>query len=209
MYLAAILVPAYLLGSIPFGLLLDKIAGSGDLRQTGSGNIGATNVLRTGRRDLAALTLLLDAGKGACATLLASRFGAEPAAWGALAAVAGHMFPVWLAFRGGKGVATAFGAWAALAWPVAALSGALWLVLVAAFRKSSVGAIGALVLGAPLLLWGMLELQLTGRLPLNLPGDPSHLTTAVVISVLVLLRHHANIRRLLAGTEPELTRGSK
>ena len=183
-YWATVLVPAYLLGSIPFGLILGRLAGVGDVRQRGSGNIGATNVLRTGRRDLALATLVLDAAKGTLAVVLALRFGPEPAGWAALAAVTGHMFPVWLGFRGGKGVATTFGALLAL-----------------------VGALGALVVGAPLLLWGLLELQRAGHLPIRLPGDPAHLPSLILIALLITFRHHANVRRLLKGTEPEIDLG--
>ncbi len=201
-YWASVLAPAYLLGSIPSGLILGRLAGVGDVRQHGSGNIGATNVLRTGRVGLAALTLLLDAGKGALAVALADRLGPGPAGWAALAVVLGHMFPVWLRFRGGKGVATTFGALAALAWPVALASGLAWVALVAIFRRSSVGALGALVAVAPGWLWGLLALQRAGILPLELPGDPVHLPVLLVIALLIALRHHANVRRLVLGTEP-------
>jgi len=206
-YWATVLVPAYLLGSIPFGLILGRLAGVGDLRRRGSGNIGATNVLRTGRRDLALATLVLDAGKGTLAVVLALRFGPEPAGWAALAAVAGHMFPVWLGFRGGKGVATTFGALLALTWPVALVSGVGWVALVAIFRRSSVGALGALVVGAPALLWGLRELQRAGHLPIGLPGDPAQLPPLILIALLITFRHHANMRRLLKGTEPEIDLG--
>lgn len=208
MYWATVLVPAYLLGSIPFGLILGRLSGVGDVRQRGSGNIGATNVLRTGRRDLALATLVLDAGKGTLAVVLALRFGPEPAGWAALVAVTGHMFPVWLCFRGGKGVATTFGALLALTWPVALVSGVGWIALVAIFRRSSVGALGALVVGAPALLWGLLELQRAGHLPIGLPGDPAHLPSLILIALLITFRHHANVRRLLKGTEPEIDFGA-
>ena len=206
-YWATVLVPAYLLGSIPFGLILGRLAGVGDVRQRGSGNIGATNVLRTGRRDLALATLVLDAAKGTLAVVLAVRFGPEPAGWAALAAVTGHMFPVWLGFRGGKGVATTYGTLLALTWPVALVSAAGWVALVSIFRKSSVGALGALAAGAPVLLWGLLELQRAGHLPIGLPGDPAHLSSLILIALLVTFRHHANVRRLLKGTEPEIDLG--
>ncbi len=206
-YWATVLVPAYLLGSIPFGLILGRLAGVGDVRRGGSGNIGATNVLRTGRRGLALATLILDAAKGTLAVVLATRFGPEPAGWAALTAVIGHMFPVWLRFRGGKGVATTYGTLLALAWPVALPTGVAWVALVAISRKSSVGALGAVVVGAPALLWGMLELQRAGFLPIDLPGDPAHLPSLILIALLVALRHHANIRRLLNGTEPEINLG--
>ena len=155
---------------------------------------------------LAAATLLLDAGKGAVAVAFVEPLGPEPAAWAALAAVVGHMFPVWLLFRGGKGVATTFGALTRPrmagctrgrgrpGWDLAAIS-----------RRSSVGAIGALVLGTPALLWSLLELQRAGHLPISLPGDPAHLPSLAVIALLVALRHHSNIRRLIAGTEPEIS----
>ena len=198
---------ATVLGSIPFGLILGRLAGVGDVRRRGSGNIGATNVLRTGRRDLALATLVLDAGKGTLAVWLALRFGPEPAGWAALAAVTGHLFPVWLGFRGGKGVATTFGALLALTWPVALVSGVGWVALVAIFRRSSVGALGALVVGAPVLLWGLLELQRAGHLPIGLPGDPAHLPSLILIALLITFRHHANVRRLLKGTEPEIDLG--
>lgn len=201
---ASAVVPAYLIGSVPFGLLLVRAARLGDLRDIGSGNIGATNVLRTGRRGLAAATLLLDAGKGTLAVLAAARYGPEPAAWGALAAVLGHMFPVWLLFRGGKGVATTFGALAALSWPAAAGAGAVWLLVAAAFRTSSLAALASLCLAAPALLWGLLEFQRAGHLPLGLPGDPAHLPVLGAVAVLVALRHHANVRRLLRGEEPKI-----
>ncbi len=206
-YWATVLVPAYLLGSIPFGLILGRLAGVGDVRRGGSGNIGATNVLRTGRRGLALATLVLDAGKGTLAVMLAARFGPEPAGWAALTAVVAHMFPVWLRFRGGKGVATTYGTLLALAWPVALPSGVAWVALVAISRRSSVGALGAVVVGAPVLLWGMLALQRAGFLPIDLPGDPAHLPALLLIALLVALRHHANIRRLLNGTEPKISLG--
>ncbi len=201
-YWASVLAPAYLLGSVPFGLILGRLAGLGDMRQRGSGNIGATNVLRSGRPGLAAATLLLDAGKGTLAVVLADRFGPGPAGWAALAAVLGHLFPVWLRFGGGKGVATAYGTLVALSWPVALASGLGWVTLVAVCRRSSVGALGALAAGAPLSLWGLLALQRAGHLPLQLPGDPAHLNALLAIAILVTLRHHANVRRLMLGTEP-------
>src|SRR5579863_6882563 len=124
----------YLLGSIPFGWLLTRLAGLGDIRAIGSGNIGATNVLRTGRKGLAALTLLFDLGKGSTAVALAAHWGREPALVAAGAVILGHMFPVWLGFRGGKGVATALGVLLALAWPLAVLAAALWLVTARVFH---------------------------------------------------------------------------
>ena len=189
--LAAIAVLGYLLGSIPFGLLLTRAAGLGDIRRVGSGNIGATNVLRTGRRMLAFGTLLLDGAKGAAAVLagllLAGRWGL---AVGGLAAVLGHLFPVWLGFRGGKGVATGFGVMIAAS-PIAGLAaGAVWIAVAAATRLSSAGALSAFV-AAPLLAWA-------------LGARPLVVALAACVAALVWARHHANIRRLLAGTEPRI-----
>jgi len=170
----------FLLGSIPFGLLLTRAAGLGDIRAIGSGNIGATNVLRTGRRDLAAATLLLDGAKGTAAVLLAG-----PVA--GLFAVLGHCLSPWLRFRGGKGVATGLGALLGIAWPLGAAACAAWLVAAALSRISSVGAIAAFV-AAPLLA---LPLQ---PYPIEIP----------LIAVWVIARHHANIARLRAGTESRI-----
>src|SRR5271154_7533397 len=128
---------AYLIGSIPFGLLLTRLAGLGDIRRIGSGNIGATNVLRTGRKGLAALTLLLDFGKGLAAVLVGAEFSPTLAIVAAVGVVLGHMFPVWLRFKGGKGVATAGGVLMALSWPVGVAAFATWLVVAALFRYSS------------------------------------------------------------------------
>ncbi|MDX2102670.1 MAG: glycerol-3-phosphate 1-O-acyltransferase PlsY [Alphaproteobacteria bacterium] len=182
---------AYLLGSIPFGLLLTRMAGLGDIRAIGSGNIGATNVLRTGRKGLAAATLLLDGLKGAVAVLIAGRYGPDMAAIAALAAVIGHIFPVWLGFRGGKGVATALGVWFALAWPVALALCAIWAAMAAVFRISSLAALTAVV-ASPLLAWIL--------------ADPLRAEVALLMAVLVVFKHHANIRRLIAGTEPKIGR---
>jgi glycerol-3-phosphate acyltransferase PlsY len=182
---------AYLLGSIPFGLILTRLAGLGDIRQIGSGNIGATNVLRTGRKGLAAATLGLDGLKGAAAVVLASWFGPDMAAVAALGAVIGHMFPVWLGFKGGKGVATALGVWFALAWPVGLGLVAIWIAVAALFRISSLAALAAVV-ASPVLAWYL--------------ADALRAEVALVIGVLVVLKHHANIRRLIAGTEPKIGR---
>jgi glycerol-3-phosphate acyltransferase PlsY len=184
---------AYLLGSIPFGLLVTRLAGLGDIRRLGSGNIGATNVLRTGRKSLAALTLLLDAGKGALAVLVARRFGAELAALAAVAVVIGHIFPVWLGFNGGKGVATTAGALLAYAWPVGLAALATWLAIALVTRYSSLAALGAAVL-APLYAW-------------LFTGDGMMTATIFMIALLVVLRHHDNIRRLLRGEESRITLG--
>ncbi|MBV8397862.1 MAG: glycerol-3-phosphate 1-O-acyltransferase PlsY [Acetobacteraceae bacterium] len=187
------IVLGYALGSIPFGLLLTKAAGLGDIRAIGSGNIGATNVLRTGKRGLAAATLLLDAAKGAGAVLLALALAGQSAGlWAGLGAVLGHLFPVWLAFRGGKGVATGLGVLLAASWPVGLIACAVWLVVARLLRISSAGALAAFAC-APVAAWAL------GERPLAL--------FAVAIALLVFIRHEPNIRRLLAGTEPKI--GSK
>lgn len=178
----------YLLGSIPFGLLLTRAAGLGDIRRFGSGNIGATNVLRTGKRRLAAATLLLDGLKGAVAVLIALYLaGRETALWAGFGAVVGHLFPVWLGFRGGKGVATGLGVLIAAAWPVGLIAGAAWLATAFASRISSAGALAAFAL-APV---AAVALSYRGVALL-----------ALGVAVLVFIRHEANIRRLLNGTEP-------
>jgi len=188
--LAALL--GYGLGSIPFGLVLTRAAGLGDIRNVGSGNIGATNVLRTGRRGLAAATLLLDAAKGVAAVLLAGvLLGPLAAAIAAVAAVLGHCFPVWLGFKGGKGVATGLGVIAALDWRVGALACLAWLGVAAASRISSAGALAAF-LAAPV----------AGAL---LAGSPSW-AAPLAIAAIVVARHRANIERLLTGTEPRIGR---
>jgi acyl phosphate:glycerol-3-phosphate acyltransferase len=180
----------YVLGSIPFGLLLTHAAGLGDIRAIGSGNIGATNVLRTGNKGLAAATLLLDGGKGAAAVLLARALaGHDAALWAGLGAVLGHLFPVWLRFKGGKGVATGYGVLIAAAWPVGLAAGAAWLIVAALLRRSSLAGLISFAL-APFLAWGL--------------ADPGVVKLAVAIAVLIYARHHANIRRLLAGTEPRI-----
>lgn len=195
---AALLAPVvigYALGSIPFGLLLTRAAGAGDLRRIGSGSIGATNVLRTGHKGLAAATLLLDVGKGAVAVLAGRLTAGEPGALlGGLAAVLGHMFPVWLKFRGGKGVATGFGVLLAAMPAVGAIAALFWLAVAVVVRISSASALVASA-AVPLLAW--------------LLGQPlAAIATVVVIAVLVFIRHHANIARLLAGTEPRIGRGA-
>jgi acyl phosphate:glycerol-3-phosphate acyltransferase len=190
MTLALTALLAYLLGSIPFGVLITRALGLGDLRAIGSGNIGATNVLRTGNKAAAAATLLLDAGKGAAAVLLARHFAGETAAMVAgLAAFLGHLFPVWLGFRGGKGVATFLGVTLALAWPAGLAACATWLAVAFAFRFSS---LAALVAAAATPLW------------LALLGRSDAVWLGLALAALVFLRHHANIRRLLAGAEPRI-----
>jgi acyl phosphate:glycerol-3-phosphate acyltransferase len=186
----AALVLGYLLGSIPFGPLLTRAAGLGDIRRIGSGNIGATNVLRTGRKDLAAATLLLDGGKGAVAVFLGWHFaGPVPALAAGLGAVLGHLFPVWLSFRGGKGVATGLGVLLAAAWPVGAIACATWLLVAVVLRISSAAALAAYA-AAPIA-----AAFLSGR---------GVVVLALAVAALVFARHHANIRRLLAGTEPRI-----
>jgi acyl phosphate:glycerol-3-phosphate acyltransferase len=187
-FAAAIL--GYLLGSIPFGLLLTRLAGRGDIRQIGSGNIGATNVLRTGSKALATLTLLLDLAKGAAAVVIAQVWGGEASLVAAGCAILGHMFPVWLGFRGGKGVATALGVLIPLAWPVAVIAALLWLATALLSHYSSLAALVAAVASA-------------GIAPLIVDR-----TTALVIAAIALLiifRHHSNIRRLVAGTESRIS----
>jgi len=195
----AVVVGGYLLGSIPFGVIATRLGGAGDIRKVGSGNIGATNVLRTGRRDLAAITLLGDGGKGAVAALLAyflaGRMG-SPGAAQALAALAGgsaffgHLFPVWLGFRGGKGVATYFGVMLAVVWPVGMMAGAAWIAVAALLRFSSLAALTAVAL-APFFA---LALQ---------AGRPV-VILAVVMAVVIFIRHRENIARLIKGEEPRI-----
>jgi glycerol-3-phosphate acyltransferase PlsY len=185
--LLAGLALGYLLGSIPFGLILTRMAGLGDIRAIGSGNIGATNVLRTGRKGLAAATVLLDALKGTAAVLLAARLlGPEPALAAALGAFLGHTFPVWLGFRGGKGVATYIGVLIALDWRAALVFALVWLGMAAGSRYSSLSALVASA-ATPLALWWF------GR------GDAALLIA--LLTVILWLKHRPNIARLLAGTE--------
>ena len=183
---------AYVIGSIPFGLLLAMATGKGDIRQIGSGNIGATNVLRTGSKGLAAATLLLDLAKGFAAVLIARQFWPDAVGLAAVAAIAGHCFPVWLGFRGGKGVATFAGVCFGLLWPLGAIYAAVWLGVLALTRISSLGGMGAAV-SAPVAAALMGEMQLVPWL--------------AAIAVLILWLHRDNIRRLLAGVEPKV--GSK
>ena len=187
----AIAAASYLLGSVPFGLVLTRLMGLGDLRAIGSGNIGATNVMRTGSRLAGFLTVLLDAGKGALPVLAAGAYlGSEAAQIAALSAFIGHLHPVWLRFRGGKGVATYLGILAAFSVPAGLLACLTWLAVFAAFRISSAGSIAASLL-AP--VWLLL-----------FAGSETVAATAVM-SAWILLRHHQNIRRLLAGTEPRIS----
>jgi len=188
--LAVIGLGAYLLGSVPFGLVITRMLGLGDVRQIGSGNIGATNVLRTGNKPAALATLLLDAGKGAIAVLIARSIAGEDAAQLAgLASFLGHLFPVWLGFKGGKGVATFLGTMLALAWPVGLACCATWLVTVKLTKISSASALAA---SASAALWCLVF------------GPVSMIALAVALAALVWLRHAPNIRRLLAGSEPKV-----
>jgi acyl phosphate:glycerol-3-phosphate acyltransferase len=183
-------VIGYLLGSIPFGMVLTRLMGLGNLREIGSGNIGATNVLRTGNKTAAALTLLLDGGKGAVAVLLARAMAAEDAAQLAgLAAMLGHCYPVWLRFQGGKGVATYIGLILALAWPVGLAVCASWLAVAAVTRISSLAALAAAAVST---IWLVI---------LN-AGDG--LALGIALTLLIFWRHRANIARLRAGTEPKI-----
>jgi glycerol-3-phosphate acyltransferase PlsY len=199
---------AYLLGSLPFGLLLTRAAGLGDVRRIGSGNIGATNVLRTGRKDLALATLLLDGGKGVAAVLLAwAAAGPGVALVAAVAAVVGHLWPVWLRFKGGKGVATTLGTLLALSPPVGLLCCLTWLLVALVFRYSSLAALVSLALApvyAFLLPWGVRLDALAGA-PL-FQGDWHLVAAASVLAALVWTRHHQNIARLMAGEEPRIGR---
>lgn len=197
--LALAAVGGYLLGSIPFGVILTRLVTGEDVRSIGSGNIGATNVLRTGRKDLAFATLILDAGKGAAAFLIAqSLFPGAPAiaAVAGGAAFLGHLFPVWLGFKGGKGVATFFGLLLAAAWPLGLLAGATWLLVAALFRMSSLAALIAAV-GAP--VYAFLPLAALG-----LPAPTPVAALSVFTAALIWIRHHENIARLLKGTEPRI-----
>jgi glycerol-3-phosphate acyltransferase PlsY len=197
--IAAILAGGYLLGSIPFGVIATRLGGAGDLRQVGSGSIGATNVLRTGRRDLALATLIGDGGKGAAAALIAGLWASHSHAFSdpkiaeALAAGAaflGHLFPVWLGFRGGKGVATFFGVLLAIAPLTGVLAGASWLAMAAIFRFSSLAGLTAAAL-APILAFA------------THAGYPV-IALTLFMAVLIFVRHHANIARLINGREPKI-----
>jgi len=185
----------YLLGSIPFGLILTKAAGLGDVRSIGSGNIGATNVLRTGNKKLAALTLVADAVKGTIPILIMKELGGETAGLIAgLAAFGGHLFPIWLSFKGGKGVATNIGILFGLYWPLGLIFLAVWLAMAFAFRISSLSALTASAL-SPVWAW--------------LLGRPTFIPPLVLLAVLIWVMHRANIARLLKGEEAKIKLGSK
>lgn len=197
--IAAAVVGGYLLGSIPFGVIATRLGGAGDVRSIGSGNIGATNVLRTGRKDLALITLLGDGGKGAVAVLvawLATRDAGKEAqavltSLAAGSAFLGHLFPVWLKFKGGKGVATFFGTLLAAAWPVGLAAGATWIVMAALLRISSLAALTAAAL-APIYALFVFDRPYAISL------------LALFMAILIYVRHHENIRRLLKGEEPRI-----
>ena len=183
-------VIGYLLGSIPFGIVITRALGLGDLRKIGSGNIGATNVLRTGNKPAALATLLLDSGKGAIAVLLARALAGQDAALIAgAAAFLGHLYPVWLGFRGGKGVATFLGTLLALAWPVGLAACGTWLVTAIVTRISS---LSALVAAASVAIWMWVF------------GQPQMIALGIILAALIFWRHSANIQRILAGTEPKI-----
>lgn len=190
---ALALLTGYLLGSIPFGLILTRLAGAGDIRAIGSGNIGATNVLRTGRKGLAALTLLLDGLKGAAAVWICSYLSPMFAPIGALAAFVGHLYPVWLRFRGGKGVATLLGIALALSWKIGLILALVWLAAMALTRFSSVGGMAAAVAG-PVTAAALGQFELT--------------LLFLFCAMMVLWKHRQNIARLLDGTEPRIGRAS-
>lgn len=188
-YLLAALAFGYLLGSIPFGLVVTRAAGLGDVRKIGSGNIGATNVLRTGNKKLAALTLLLDALKGTVAVLIAGLYGPDAAVAAGFGAFLGHLFPVWLGFKGGKGVATYLGVLVAIAWQGALAFAVVWLAVAAVTRYSSLAALVAAV-AVPVLLY-LLGLVQAAEL-------------FTVMSIIVFIKHRANIARLLSGRESRI-----
>jgi glycerol-3-phosphate acyltransferase PlsY len=191
--LVVAIVAAYGLGTIPFGLLITRACGLGDIRKIGSGSIGATNVLRTGRKELAAATLLLDAMKGVFAVLIgADVAGSLGVLACGLAAVIGHLFPVWLGFKGGKGVATGLGVLMAASPLTAAICCAIWLTVAKLTKISSASSLSA-TLSAPLVIW-------------LVTSNTDLVILAVIVAALLWAKHHENIRRLLAGTEPRIGR---
>lgn len=190
LYGALSFIIGYLSGSVPYGLLLTKAAGLGDVRNIGSGNIGATNVLRTGNKKVAAATLVLDALKGTVPVLIALHFwGAEAGIWAAFGALAGHLFPVWLGFKGGKGVATTIGVLFGLWWPLGLIFIVLWLSMAMLFKISSASALAAAAI-TPVIAWAL------GRADLALP--------IAIIAAAVWFMHRENIKRLMAGSEPKI-----
>lgn len=195
MLMLPFIFPGYLLGSVPFGVLLTRLAGLGDIRAIGSGNIGATNVLRTGHKSLALATLLLDGAKGALAVGIFKILGPPGAeVWAGLGAVIGHLFPVWLGFKGGKGVATGLGVMLVAAWPVGAIGCLVWLIVAAGARMSSAASIAALV-----------AMPVAAAFLAPMPV----VWLSLGIGIMVIARHHENISRLLAGTEPRIGASGK
>ncbi len=188
-YLLAAFVGGYFSGSIPFGLILTRLTGAGDLRAIGSGSIGATNVLRTGRKDLAVLTLLLDAGKGAIAVAIAWNWGANVAIFASFGAILGHMFPVWLKFNGGKAVATFIGILFGLFWPAGVFFLVIWIAMALGFRFSSLASLTA-------------TFATPGFMAFN--GEFQLMETAIIIGVLIFAAHGANIKRLFKGEESRI-----
>ena len=187
-YLSAIL--GYVLGSIPFGLLLVKFAGQGDIRSVGSGNIGATNVLRTGRKSLAVTTLFLDGGKGTLAVILGLQYGTDIAIFAAGGAILGHCFPIWLKFKGGKGVATGIGIFIGFSMLLGGIAIVIWLAVATVFRYSSFAAITTFI-SAPLLTMSIIDQQ--------------HAEFFGFVGILVVVRHHQNILRLVRGEEGKIS----
>ena len=189
-YILAAFAGGYLLGAIPFGMVLTRLAGMGDIRAIGSGNIGATNVLRTGNKKIAAATLLLDGSKGALAVAIAQMFGPDIAVVAAAGALLGHLYPVWLGFRGGKGVATALGILLALSPPVGGLACGTWLLAAFLFRYSSFSALLAMAAAPFYMSW---------------LADPQRMEFATAMAVLVWIRHWQNIGRLVTGAESKIS----
>ncbi len=189
-YFVVAAAASYLIGSIPFGLVLTRLAGFGDVRHIGSGNIGATNVLRTGNKPLAAATLLLDGGKGAVAVVIGNVYwGPDIAIVAAFGALFGHLFPVWLLFRGGKGAAIGLGILLALAWPVGIAACLTWLAVAVVFRYSSLAALAAFA-ASPAFAWWL--------------ADPQTMEFAAFMAVVIWLKHAGNIRRLARGEETRI-----
>ena len=188
------IIGGYLFGAIPFGLLIARASGQGDIRDIGSGNIGATNVLRTGRKDLALLTLILDAGKAGFAALIFNHFFGSPIGlYAAVAALIGHCFPVWLGFKGGKGVATFFGGLFAVAWPLGLIAGAIWLGCAFLTRISSLAGLAA-----------------AGFIPIIafVMGNIPEAMMAAVMAIIIYIRHRENIGRIIKGTESKIGKKS-
>ena len=194
-YLTMAFVLAYLIGSIPFGLVLVKLTGGGDIRNIGSGNIGATNVLRTGNKTLAAATLVFDLLKGTLAVLIGLRWGMDTALMAGYGVILGHCFPIWLKFKGGKGVATWFGVVLGFGWKLFLIAAILWLALAAIFRWSSLAALMT-TLVLPAVTWWLTR-------------DPQISVFLAVVTVLIWWKHRANIERLLKGEEPKIGRSNK